>query len=396
MCVPCIVLLLLVSGCVPYRGMAWRRHTIDDASRGADGVRLADVNGDGLMDIATGWEEGGRIRVCINPGPDRVGKRWPAVTVGEVAAPEDAVFVDLDGNGATDVVSACEGGGKSIWVHWAPNESGDYLDSSAWTTQALPAARNVGKWMFCLPMDVDGQRGIDLVAGAKGSDARIGWFESPENPRDLAAWKWHPIHEAGWIMSLVAADMDGDGDLDILTSDRRGAGRGCKWLENPGPGVRQLLYWRIHPIGGQGREVMFLVHVDLDGDGLEDVLSTTRNGGLLFFRRTTADPVAWEEFIIDVPDGVGTGKGVNVGDIDRDGRPDIVLTCERAREESGVVWLSYPKAPTDRVWVSHEISGPVGTKYDLVELLDLDGDGDLDVITCEEAENLGVIWYEQP
>ncbi|MCP4194102.1 MAG: hypothetical protein GY768_26125, partial [Planctomycetaceae bacterium] len=32
---------------------AWQRHTIDDSSRGADGVRLMDVNGDGLMDIAT-------------------------------------------------------------------------------------------------------------------------------------------------------------------------------------------------------------------------------------------------------------------------------------------------------------------------------------------------------
>ena len=36
----------------------WPRHVIDDSSVGADGVRLADVNGDGLPDITTGWEEG--------------------------------------------------------------------------------------------------------------------------------------------------------------------------------------------------------------------------------------------------------------------------------------------------------------------------------------------------
>ena len=31
-----------------------------------------------------------------------------------------------------------------------------------------------------------------------------------------------------------------------------------------------------------------------------------------------------------------------------------------------------------------------------MQLLDLDADGDLDVITCEEVDNLGVVWYENP
>ena len=83
-----------------------------------------------------------------------------------------------------------------------------------------------------------------------------------------------------------------------------------------------------------------------------------------------------------------------VGD-PRAGGP-FLFTCEHARGKSGAIWLSYRQAPTDRVWDAHEISGPKGTKYDRIELLDLDGDGDLDLLTCEEAENLGVIWYENP
>ena len=43
-----------------------------------------------------------------------------------------------------------------------------------------------------------------------------------------------------------------------------------------------------------------------------------------------------------------------------------------------------------------DISGAAGTKFDRMELVDLDDDGDLDVITCEESESLGVIWYENP
>ena len=46
---------------------------IDASSRGADGVRLADVNGDGLMDITTGWEEGGIT--CEESQPVNGGRR---------------------------------------------------------------------------------------------------------------------------------------------------------------------------------------------------------------------------------------------------------------------------------------------------------------------------------
>ena len=81
------------------------------------------------------------------------------------------------------------------------------------------------------------------------------------------------------------------------------------------------------------------------------------------------------------------------------GRMDLVFTCEGANDKSGVVWLSQsPSKPlTSFEWTAHEISGTEkGIKFDLIQLLDLDADGDLDVITCEERDNLGVIWYENP
>ncbi|HUT33718.1 MAG TPA: VCBS repeat-containing protein [Planctomycetota bacterium] len=374
------------------RGTPWVRHTLDDSSRGADGTRLADVNGDGLLDIATGWEEGGTIRAYLNPGPAKSKAKWPAVTVGKVGSPEDAVFADLDGDGAVDVVSCCEGRVRSVFVHWAPKEKGRTLDSAAWATQAVPALEGKQMWMFALPLQLDGRNGIDLVVGAKGGGAQIGWLEAPANPRDLAAWKWHPLREAGWIMSLIAADVDGDGDLDVVASDRKGPRRGAFWLENPGPGPAQAEPWREHAIGASDEEVMFLTLADLDKDGLVDVLAATRGKELVWLRRTAAKPPAWGTVTIPLPPNTGTAKGVGVADIDLDGKLDIVFTCENARGKSGVLWMSRG----DAGWDGHEISGPQGTKYDLVELIDLDGDGDLDVLTCEEAENLGVIWYENP
>ena len=65
--------------------LSWERHTIDNQSRGADGARMADVNGDGLLDLVTPWEEGGVIRVCLHPGNKKLRSTWPSVTVGELS-----------------------------------------------------------------------------------------------------------------------------------------------------------------------------------------------------------------------------------------------------------------------------------------------------------------------
>jgi len=394
------VMAVMCAGCVPLDDLVlelpWARHTIDDASRGADGVRLADVNGDGLLDVATGWEEGGVIRVCLHPGAEAVRNRWPAVTVGQVGSPEDAVFVDLDNDGAFDVVSASEGSVRTVWIHWAPSGPDHYLDASAWWTEAITTSKGSAKWMFTLPLDVDGQNGIDLVAGAKGDNARIGWFRSPSDPRNVNAWTWHPLYVSGWIMSLVPADIDGDGDMDIVASDRKGDARGCLWLENPGPGTTQLIPWPEHRIGVGDRQVMFIDVVDLDEDGLLDVLAAARGQDLAYYRQTGSALLPWQTHTIAMPAQAGTGKAVRTGDIDLDGRVDIVFSCENAGDKQGVMWLSYPSDVTDPLWSSHPISGTPGAKFDLVELVDLDNDGDLDVMTCEEKQNLGVLWYENP
>jgi hypothetical protein len=405
--------LVAIAGLVPLAGAAaamdratpWARHVIDDSSQGADGVKLLDVNGDGLMDLTTGWEQGGVSRVYINPGPSSVKDPWPAVTAGPVGDVEDAVFVDLDGDGALDVVSSAEGVTKGVFVHWAPANPADYLDPTKWQTAPLPASLGL-RWMFAEPMQVDGVRGVDIVAGGKDAGAKVGWFESPADPRDLSAWQFHAMSGVGWTMSLILSDMDGDGDTDVVVTDRyNNVGlQGARWLENPGTGdPAQRDPWPNHFIGAQGTQAMLSAMVDLDRDGLEDLLvpslSATVNE-LLFLRRLDASGDRWQASPIQAPPDVGTVKATNAGDIDGDGDLDVVLSFAHADGDlSGVVWMAYENSPTDPVWVDYEISGPVGIKYDIVQLLDLDADGDLDVITTEEKEGgpgLGVIWYENP
>ncbi|MGZ0167490.1 MAG: FG-GAP repeat domain-containing protein [Planctomycetales bacterium] len=379
----------------------WPRHTIDNSSRGADGVRLTDVNGDGHLDITTGWEEGGVIRVYLNPGPEKASAAWPAVTVGSVKSPEDAVFADLDGDGATDVVSSCEGKTRTMFFHWAPKSADQYLDPDSWKTESVPCTEKQQSWMFALPMDIDGRNGIDLIVSSKGDNASIGWLESPADPRDVAAWKYHRLRDAGWVMSLIPFDMDNDGDLDVVASDRKGSKRGVLWLENPGAkATTEGTAWKDHSIGGTGRENMFLDVISHRGKSAA-VFSAVKPAGLIRFQlaehsqpAALAEGPGWIGFKIEIPgEKLGTGKSIRSADVNLDGNEDLVYSCEQANgAKHGVVWLDM----TATGLKIRPISGPEGVKFDLIQLVDLDADGDLDVITCEERANLGVFWYENP
>lgn len=374
----------------------WARHVIDDTSTGADGVRLADVDRDGLMDIATGWEQGGVIRIYRNPGPARARDAWPRATVGRVRSPEDALFADLDGDGVYEVVSSCEGRERTVFLHWTRASGADYWKPEAWTTAPVEPSRGRMQWMFAVPAEIGANRGLELFAGAKGPGAEMGWFGIPRDPRRTRQWRWHPLRAAGWVMSLIPADMDGDGDADLLFSDRKGPRTGVYWLENPGAGGRN---WKEHRIGAAGREVMFLDEADLDADGLRDVLAAVRPREIHWFRRLDGSGRRWEQTVIAIPETAGTAKAVRAADLDADGRLEIVFSCERAFGTlEGVMYLARSRgaSPAAAGWRAHSISGPEGTKFDLVEVLDLDGDGDPDVLTCEERDGLGVIWYENP
>ena len=378
----------------------WIRHTIDDTSRGADGVRVTDIDADGRPDLVTGWEEGGVIRVYTHPGVGAVNSPWPRIEVGRVHSPEDALFTDWNGDGIWDVVSCCEGKTRSVFFHRRRSTPATAPESGPidfeWQTLKVPALAGQAMWMYAAPLDIDRQFAVDLVIGAKGSGATIGWLQAPSDANRIEDWQWHPLTGVGWVMSIIPTDMDDDGDFDLLYSDRKGDRRGVHWLEYDS--ARDLTQpWPRHTVGGIDREVMFLSLGDVNQDGRLDIACAVKDDDLIWFERLGKTGTDWAPHSIALPSMTGTGKGVAIADVDLDGRRDLLFTCEGARELHGVGWLSAPVDPTEVNWQFHEISGlSPGIKFDLIQTLDLDDDGDLDLITCEERDNLGVIWYENP
>lgn len=360
----------------------WKRHTIDDSSEGADGVRPGDFDGDGLQDVVTGWEESGVIRLYLHPGVDDVRKPWPHVTIAAAQSPEDAVPFDVDGDGDLDVISCHEGSLKKVMIHRFDGDATsrqELLDSSNWQSNPI-ASLNGQKWMFATPIELrDGRQSV--VLGSKGANASLTLLlPALEHPVKIEDWHFRRLRDCGWVMSIDSMDMDGDGDNDIMFSDRRSKHRCVGWLEQPNESP-ETKAWKEHIAGATSFDTLFI-------DPRPDrILVTTRRGQFLDLRKNKDQ--TWSTTAHKNPIDVPFGKSIRLLTSNT-----MVFTANTHADSAATkqpgVWLKQG----DKDWQA--ICPIEECKFDLIQLIDLDGDGDLDLMTCEERQLLGVVWYENP
>ena len=213
--------------------------------------------------------------------------------------------------------------------------------------------------------DIDGDGLLDALA-ASSSGAGMFWYEYPN-------WTKHAIRATGsWTTDMQTADIDADGDLDVIIPNSAG----LQWYENPRPGGDPALDpWVEHLIGSQGANHHDVEIGDIEGDGDLDVVSRTKTGGDSFLWRHES-PLSWTRIAISSADGEGTA----LGDLDDDGDLDVA--------HNGF-WMEQVNTTT---WVSHTIdtnwAGDVG-----VAIVDVDGNGDLDVVLAPSESSGRMSWY---
>jgi hypothetical protein len=390
----CLVLALgLIRGVMPSGGpvhaatVPFTGHTIDGAFDGALSVSFADLDEDGDLDVLGAAIDADAITWWENDGTPADGG-WTTHTIdGAVNGAASVAAADLDGDGDLDVLGAANVVGVITW--W---ESDGTPADGGWTAHTI-SALFLGA-VSVAAADLDGDGDLDVLGAAFAADA-ITWWENDGTPAN-GGWATHTITALfDGARSVAAADLDGDGDLDVLgaaVTDPAFPSGEITWWENDGAPADGG--WTTHTIITNFSGAASVAAADLDMDGDLDVLGAARNAAVL----TTPDITWWENDGTPANGGWTThtidtafngAHSVAAADLDGDGDLDILGAAQSA---DAITWWENDGTPADGGWTTHTIAGGFDGAIS-VATADLDGDGDLDVLGAARSAD-AIAWWE--
>jgi hypothetical protein len=233
--------------------------------------------------------------------------------------------------------------------------------------------------------DFNGDGRTDVVIG--GRDTVI-WYQNPGSAG--GTWDKHTIYKGPdvGLEGCASGDIDNDGDVDIVIGGHYTHVVYC--LENPGKGRGK---WKLHNLGGPKTDSTYLF--DFDGDGKLDIVTRASElaskgvGRDLYIWKqgnNAFDHTQWKRYTAPV----GTGEHCNIGDVDQDGKIDILVGNKWLKNDGTINVGAWKQYTFTTAW-THDRTYPF--------VADIDGDGRNDIVltpTERSDQTYKTAWYQAP
>jgi hypothetical protein len=363
----CFFIAVLLPVMTVAQEVTFSTHTVATDFQGPAGIWLADLDDNGFLDIVCAGADANTIACWMNTGDSP--PSWTQQVIDDEF--NGAIYVsagDIDGDGKQDILGAAWQGHELAWWHNSEDGFAKYSIKEAFTKAHEVKACDV---------DLDGD--MDVLGVSAGLN-RICWYENDGNMP--VTWTEYIVGlNFGGARSVDAADVDGDGDVDLVGAAL--LDNEISWWRNDGGDPIEWTEITVATGFTYAHKVQF---ADMDGDGDKDILGTAYSKGLSWWENNGADSTEWSAHFISVFNAAVIGWAV---DIDEDEDMDIVCTAQNETGRIGL-WSSDGVYPFD--WDYSAIETNLSESWPL-HYGDMDNDGDIDLVCGGNAAD-EIRWYQ--